>query len=158
MESASIEYENAEMEYRKALLALKSILLAKDDEITEIEHILEKPQIRFEKEELLGRVFSLRPELLAQEKELKRLEMVYKERKAAWYPKIDADLQHLRHDSSFFPQRRSDQFVISFSLPIFDGMGRYYGLKGIEREIASAYANLLEKRRLAELETLQALY
>ncbi|MCS7280455.1 MAG: TolC family protein [Desulfobacterota bacterium] len=158
MESLAIEYENAQMEYRKALLALKSILLAKEEEILEVEGTLEKPAIKFQKEELLKRALSSRPELLAQEKELKKLEMVHKERKAVWYPKIDADVQHSRHDSTFFPQRRSDQFFLSLNLPIFDGVGRYYTLKSVEKEIASAYANLLEKRRLAELETLETLY
>ncbi|MCX7857564.1 MAG: TolC family protein [Deltaproteobacteria bacterium] len=157
MESSHIEYENALAEYEKSTENLKSILSIKSNEPLEVEGRLEKPHSKLEKDDLVKRALELKPEIVLQEKELKRLEMVYKEKKSAWYPKIDAEVQHLRYDTNFFPEKRSDQFVLYLILPIFDGVGRYYTLKGITSEIAAAQANLEEKKREVELEITKAI-
>lgn len=150
MESALIEYENAKKEYEKSLESLASYLLLDQLQTLHVEGSLEKPDFKMDVNEIIKKALTSKPEILAQKNEIKRLEMAYKEKESSWYPKIDAEIQHQRQDTVFFPKIRSDQFVISFVLPIFDGFGRYYSLKGVKSEISAAKAKLEEMKRETE--------
>jgi len=67
---------------------------------------------------------------------------VYDEKKSAWFPKIDSALQQTRQDTQFFPGGRSDAFIISFSFPLFDGVGRYYNVQGAMSDVNAARQRL----------------
>lgn len=155
MESSYSEYENSILDLKKAVEKLRSILLL-DGEV-DVEGELTEPNLSLTKGEILSLALSKRPEILIQEKEIKRLEYTYSLKKSIWYPKVDLSVQHQRYDTSFFPERRDDQLILSLSLPIFDGLGRFYNLKAVRSEINSANENLKEKRRLIELEVINAL-
>lgn len=157
MESAMIEYENAKVEYEKSLEILRSYVFAREGENIDVEGTLYKPDFQFKKEDLIKGALKKRPEILIQKMEIKRLEMLCKEKESAYYPKVDAEIQHIRKDTSFFPEERSDQFILSFTFPLFDGVGRYYAKKGVESEISAAKSKLAEIKRKAELEIVTAL-
>jgi len=99
--TASISIVDARTDYAKALEDLKSLLLMDPGEKEGVEGILSIPNFKESYEKLAQRAINKRPDVAAQVKEVERLGMVYNEKKSAWFPKIDAQLQQQRQDSSF---------------------------------------------------------
>jgi len=87
---------------------------------------------------------------------VERLGMVYKEKKSEWFPKIDAQLQQQRQDNTFFPDIRQDTFMLNFTFPLFDGVGRYYNVQGASRDIQAAKYKLEEIKRNVKLDIIKA--
>ena len=155
MIQAEIELEEAKKEYEKALEVLKSLLQM--EEIEKIEGPEDEPTLLLEKEELLRRASSERPDILRQKKEIEKLTYSYQEKKSAFYPKVDIELYEARQDKRFFPEGASRSLFLTLSFPIFDGIGRYYNLKKVSADIESAKNRLYELERSAKQEVTQAL-
>jgi outer membrane protein len=154
--TAKIDLNEAVKDYEKSLEEVKSLALLEDRRNEEVEGVLEEPDFAGTPEKLVDRAFRLKPEIILQIKEVERLASARDERKSAWYPRIDLQLQQTRQDKRFFPDGRSDAFIVNFTFPLFDGVGRYYNVLGAERDIAAAKHRLEETKRLAKLGIIQA--
>jgi len=152
MTSAKIDLVKAEKEYEKALDEFKSLIFIRPEENGDAEGILTEPRFEGRYETLLENAFQSKPEVLLQQKEVDRLMMVYRERKSAWFPKIDTEVQQTRQDRRFFPEGRSDSFMVNFTFPIFDGVGRYYTMKGALSDVEAAKQRLAEIKRTVKLD------
>jgi outer membrane protein len=157
LSTVKIEHFTAEKEYEKARDDLRSIVGAPFHESVEAEGILMEPERSFRDRDLIERALAVRPDVLTQTREIDRLTMVYKEKKAAWFPKIDAELSQSRRDRTFFPDNREDVLLLSFTFPLFDGVGRYYNVEAAQSDVQAARFRLDEIRRNVELDILKAL-
>jgi outer membrane protein len=157
LSTVKIELFTAEKEYEKALDDLRSIVGAPFQEPLEPEGLLVEPERSFRDRELIERALAARPDVLTQAREIDRLNMVYKEKKAAWFPKIDAELSQSRRDKTFFPENRDDLLVLSFTFPLFDGVGRYYNMEAAQSDVQAGRYRLDEIRRNVELDIVKAL-
>ena len=156
MTTAKIEYLDALREYEKTLAELKSLLLYDPDSKDDVEGPLTEPQYRGDYRQLTERAINVRPEVTAQVQEVERLNMVYRERTSAWFPRIDARLMQSRQDDRFFPEGRQETFSINLSWPLFDGVGRYYNMQAASSDIASAKYRLEEIKRNVGVEIIKA--
>lgn len=156
MTTARIEYLDAVREYEKTLAEFKSLLLYDPEDEQDVEGPLEEPQYRGDYRQLTERAISVRPDVTAQVQEVERLNMVYRERMSAWFPRIDAQLQQSRQDDRFFPEGKQESVSINFSWPLFDGVGRYYNLRGASSDIAAAKYRLAEIKRNVGVEIINA--
>jgi len=156
MTTAKIEYLDALREYEKTLAELKSLLLYDPEDKQDVEGPLVEPKYKGDYRQLTERAITVRPDVTAQVQEVERLNMVYKERMSAWFPRINAQLQQSRQDDRFFPEGRQETFSINFSWPLFDGVGRYYNMLGASSDIASAKYRLEEIKRNAGVEIIKA--
>ena len=156
MTTAKIEYMDALREYEKTLAELKSLLLFDPEDKQDVEGPLAEPKYKGDYRELTERAITVRPDVTAQVQEVERLNMVYKERMSAWFPRINAQLQQSRQDDRFFPEGRQDTFSINLSWPFFDGVGRYYNLQGASADIAAAKYRLEEIKRNVGVEIIRA--
>ncbi len=154
--SAKIDVIAATADYEKSLEDLKSLLLAATDAKEDVEGVLSAPTFQESYERLAERAVSRRPDVALQVKEVERLTMVYNEKKSAWYPKVDAQVQQQRQDSAFFPEGRSDTFMLNFTYPLFDGIGRYYNMEGASRDVQAAKYKLEEIKRNVKLDVIKA--
>jgi outer membrane protein len=154
--TAMIDIVDARTDYAKALEDLKSLLLMNPGEQQDTEGVLEIPKFYRNYEELAQRAISKRPDVAVQMKEVERLGMVYKEKKSEWFPKIDAQLQQQRQDKAFFPDGRQDIFMLNFTFPLFDGVGRYYNVQGASRDIQAAKYRLEDIKRNVKLDIIKA--
>jgi outer membrane protein len=157
MTTAKIDVQRAEREYEKALEDLKSLIFMKTEETADADGPLEEPGYRADYGSLAGRAIRLKPEIMTQEKEIERLNMAYAEKRSAWFPKIDAELQQTRQDKRFFPEGRSDSFMINFTFPLFDGVGRYYNMQGALSDVSAAKQRLEETKRIVRLDIIKAI-
>lgn len=151
-----INIVDARTDYAKALEDLKSLLLMDPGEKQDAEGTLEIPKFKRSYEELARRAISMRPDVAAQVKEVERLGMVYNEKKSEWFPKIDAQLQQQRQDKTFFPDGRQDTFMLNFTFPLFDGVGRYYNVAGASKDIQAAKYRLEDIKRNVKLDIIKA--
>jgi len=156
MTTAKIEYLDALREYEKTLAELKSLLLYDPEDKQDVEGPLVEPNYKGDYRQLTERAITVRPDVTAQVQEVERLNMVYKERMSAWFPRINAQLQQSRQDDRFFPEGRQETFSINFSWPLFDGVGRYYNMLGASSDIASSKYRLEEIKRNAGVEISKA--
>ena len=156
MTTARIEYLDAVREYEKTLAEFKSLLLYDPEDEQDVEGPLEEPQYRGDYRQLTERAISVRPDVTAQVQEVERLNMVYRERMSAWFPRVDAQLQQSRQDDRFFPEGKQESVSINFSWPLFDGVGRYYNLRGASSDIAAAKYRLAEIKRNVGVEIINA--
>lgn len=154
--TAMIDVVDARTDYAKALEDLKSLLLMDPDEKQDAEGVLEIPKFQESYEKLTHRAINKRPDVSAQVKEVERLGMVYNEKKSEWFPKIDAQLQQQRQDKTFFPDGRQDTFMLNFTFPLFDGVGRYYNVQGASKDIQAAKYKLEEIKRNVKLDIIKA--
>jgi outer membrane protein TolC len=154
--TAKIEYLDAQREYEKTLAELKSLLLYDPEDKQDVEGPLVEPKYRGDYRELTERAVTVRPDVMAQTQEVERLNMVYKERVSAWFPRIDAQYMQSRQDDRFFPEGRQETFSINLSWPLFDGVGRYYNMLGATSDIASAKYRLEEIKRNVSVEIIKA--
>jgi len=157
MTSARIELLKAEKEYEKALDEFKSLIFIRPDENGDAEGILKEPIFYGSYDNLFENALRSKPEILLQGKEVERLMMVYRERKSTWFPKIDTELRQTRQDRRFFPDGRSDAFIVNFTFPLFDGIGRYYNVKGAASDIQAAKQKLEEIKRSVKLDIEKAI-
>jgi outer membrane protein len=157
MTTARIEHYNAQKDFEKALNDLKSLLFVIRDDRFNVEGDLSAPIREFDRWSLVDRALRTRPDVAAQTKEVDRLDMIYVERRSAWFPKIDAQLTQSRQDKTFYPDNRQDIFTINLTFPLFDGVGRYYNMKAASSDVQAARFKLGEIRRTAELEIARAL-
>ncbi len=157
MTTSKIDVQRAEREYEKALEDLKSLIFMKVGERTDAEGPLEAPAYSPHYESLVERALRLKPEIITQEKEIERLNMAYVEKRSAWFPRIDAELQQTRQDRRFFPEGRSDSFMINFSFPLFDGVGRHYNMQGALSNVNAAKQRLEETKRTVGLDIIKAI-
>ena len=156
MTTAKIEYLDALREYEKTLAELKSLLLYDPEDKQDVEGPLVEPQYKGDYRQLTERAIAVRPDVTAQVQEVERLNMVYKERMSAWFPRINTQLQQSRQDDRFFPEGRQDTFSVNLSWPFFDGVGRYYNLQGASADIAAAKYRLEEIKRNVGVEIIKA--
>lgn len=156
MTTAKIEYLDALREYEKTLAELKSLLLYDPEDKQDVEGPLEEPKYRGDYRQLTDRAVNVRPDVTAQVQEVERLNMVYRERLSAWFPRVDAQYMQSRQDDRFFPDGRQETFSINFSWPLFDGVGRYYNMLGASSDIASAKYRLEEIKRNVGVEIIKA--
>jgi outer membrane protein len=154
--TAKIQLYEAIKEYEKALEDFSSLLILKPDEKIDVDGILEKPKFSDSSENLVERATKVRPDVTAQTREVDRLNMVYRERKSNWFPRIDTELQQSRQDKRFFPEGRSDSFMVNFTFPLFDGVGRYYNMMGALSDVAAAKHRLEETKRNVKLDIIKA--
>lgn len=156
MTTARIEYLDALREYEKTLAELKSLLLYDPEDKQDVEGPLEEPGYEGDYRALTERAALVRPDVTAQTQEVERLNMAYKARMSTWFPRINAQLQQTREDERFFPEGKQESFLINFSFPLFDGVGRYYDLKGASSDIAAAKYRLEEIKRNIRVEIIRA--
>ena len=156
MTTAKIEYLDALREYEKTLAELKSLLLYDPEDKQDVEGPLVEPKYKGDYRQLTERAITVRPDVTAQVQEVERLNMVYKERVSAWFPRIDAQYMQSRQDDRFFPDGRQETFSINLSWPLFDGVGRYYNMLGASSDIASSKYRLEEIKRNAGVEIIKA--
>jgi outer membrane protein len=154
--TAMIDVVDARTDYAKSLEDLKSFLLMDPGEKEDAEGVLEIPKFHHNYEELAQKAVNKRPDVAAQVKEVERLGMVYNEKKSEWFPKIDAQLQQQRQDRTFFPDGRQDVFMLNFTFPLFDGVGRYYNMQGASRDIQAAKYKLEDIKRNVKLDIIKA--
>jgi outer membrane protein TolC len=154
--TSRISVIDARTDYAKALEDLKSLLLMDPGEKQDAEGMLEIPKFQESYEKLAQKAVNKRPDVAAQVKEVERLGMVYNEKKSAWFPKIDAQLQQQRQDNTFFPDGRQDTFMINFTFPLFDGVGRYYNVQGASTDVQAAKYKLEEIKRNVKLDIIKA--
>jgi outer membrane protein TolC len=153
--TTKIELVDAIKEYEKSLEDLKSLLLIPIEEKEGVEGELSPPGFMESYEVLIDNAIKRRPDIAYQTLEIKRIEMTYKEKRSEWFPKIDATLQQSRYSSNFFPEGRQDAFILNFTFPLFDGVGRYYNMEGILKEVNAAKYRLEEIMRTARLEVIK---
>ncbi|HEY3276469.1 MAG TPA: TolC family protein [Syntrophorhabdaceae bacterium] len=156
MTTARIDLLTSVKQYERSLEELKSFLLYDPKDQQDVEGPLGEPGYRADFQTLIERAVAIRPDVTAQMKEIERLQMVYKERTSAWFPRIDAQLQQARTDTQFFPDGRQDAFILNFSYALFDGVGRYYNMQGASSDIAAARFRLGEIKRNAGIEIVRA--
>jgi len=149
-------YLDALREYEKTLAELKSLLLYDPEDKQDVEGPLVEPKYKGDYRQLTERAITVRPDVTAQVQEVERLNMVYKERVSAWFPRIDAQYMQSRQDDRFFPDGRQETFSINLSWPLFDGVGRYYNMLGASSDIASSKYRLEEIKRNAGVEIIKA--
>jgi len=157
MTASKIDVQRAEREYEKAIEDLKSLIFMKAEEKADAAGPLEGPAYRPDYESLNGRAMRVKPEIITQEKEIERLNMAYVEKRSAWFPRIDAELQQTRQDKRFFPEGRSDSFMINFTFPLFDGVGRYYNMQAALSNAQAAKQRLEETKRTVSLDIIKAI-
>ena len=155
--NAKIDLQKATKEYEKFLETVRSLVIVESKDPFDVEGPLTVPSYRGDYKALNDRALVVKPEIIAQQKEVDRLMNVYDQTKAAWFPKIDSYLQQTRQDKTFFPEGRSDAFIISFTFPIFDGVGRYYNMQGAMSGVNAARQRLAETKRIASLDIAKAL-
>lgn len=153
--TTKIELTDAIKEYEKSLEDLKSLLLIPIEEKEGVEGELSLPGFMESYEALIDNAIKKRPDIAYQTLEIKRLEMTYKEKRSEWFPKIDATLQQSRYNSHFFPEGREDALMLNFTFPLFEGVGRYYNMEGVLKEINAAKYRLEEIMRKARLEVIK---
>ena len=156
MTTAKIELYAATKDYEKALEEVKSLLLFEPGEKQDVEGTLGEPQFKSNSESLIERAIKIKPDVSSQAKEVERLNMVYREKKSSWFPKIDAELQQTRQDKHFFPEGRSNAFMLNFTFPLFDGTGRYYNVMGALSDVNAAQQRLEEIKRNVKLDITNA--
>jgi outer membrane protein TolC len=157
MTTAKIEYMDAQREYEKTLAEFKSLLLYDPEDKQDVDGSLLEPTYKGDYRQLTERAINVRPDVIAQKKEVERLNMVYREKTSAWFPRINAQLEQSRQDDRFFPEGRQETFSINLSWPLFDGVGRYYNMLGVSSDIASAKYRLEEIKRTVDVEIIKAL-
>ena len=155
--ASRIDLTRAQKEYEKALESVKSLVFFVGPGPFDVEGELEEPAFEGDYKGLTDRALTVKPEIVAQEKEVERFSMAYKQQKSAWYPKIDGVLQQTRQDRHFFPEGRTDAFRINFTFPLFDGVGRYYNVQGAMSDINAAKHRLEETKRTTGLDIARAL-
>jgi outer membrane protein len=155
--NAKIDLQKATKEYEKSLETVRSLIIIENKGPFDVEGPLTAPSYRADYKTLNDRALVVKPEIIAQQKEVDRLMNAYDQTKAAWYPKIDSYLQQTRQDKTFFPEGRSDAFIISFTFPIFDGVGRYYNMQSAMSGVNAARQRLAETKRTASLDIARAL-
>lgn len=155
--TSKIDLQKAQKEYEKYLEVVRSLMITRVPDPFDVEGPLAEPVFRGDYKELSDHALTAKPEIITQQKEIDRLSMVYNEKKSAWYPKIDSTLQQTRQDTRFFPSGRTDAFVISFSFPVFDGIGRYYNMQGAMSDVNAARQRLEETKRMTSLDIAKAL-
>lgn len=155
--NAKIDLQKAGKEYEKSLETVRSLIIVGSKDPFDVEGPLTVPSYRGDYKTLNDKALSVKPEILTQQKEINRLMTVYDQTKSAWYPRIDSSLQQSRQDTHFFPEGRSDAFIISFSFPLFDGVGRYYNMQGAMSNVNAARARLAETKRATSLDIARAL-
>lgn len=155
--NAKIDLQKARKEYEKSLETVRSLIIAPSRDPFDVEGPLTVPAYRTDYKTLNDRALSVKPEILAQQKEVDRLTSVYDQTKSAWYPKIDSSLQQTRQDTRFFPEGRTDAVIISFTFPLFDGVGRYYNMQGALSNVNAARQRLAETKRTTSLDIAKAL-
>ena len=154
--TARINVLDGVKQYEKTLEELKSLLLYDPTDARDVEGPFEEPTYDGDFKTLVEKAIAARPDVTAQMKEIDRLGMVYKERASNWFPRIDAQLQQTRADTGFFPDGRQDAFIINFNYALFDGVGRYYNMKGAASDIAAARYRLGEIKRNVGLDIVRA--
>ena len=157
MTTARIEYMDAQREYEKTLAEFKSLLLYNPEDRQEVDGPFMEPQYKGDYQQLTERAINIRPDVTVQKNEIERLNMAYREKMSAWFPRIKTQLEQTRQDYQFFPEGRQETFRINFSWPLFDGIGRYYNMLGASRDIAAAKYRLEEIRRTVSVEIIKAL-
>lgn len=155
--NAKIDLQRARKEYEKSLESVKSLIIVQTAGPFDVDGLLSEPSFRSDYKSLNDRALATKPEIKTQEKEIDRLMRVYDEKRSAWFPKIDSALQQTRQDTQFFPGGRSDAFIISFSFPLFDGVGRYYNMQGAMSDVNAARQRLAETKRTTSLDIARAL-
>jgi len=155
--NSKIDLQRARKEYEKSLETVRSLVIAQTPDPFDVEGVLSAPSFRSDYKSLVDRALTAKPEIITQQKEIDRLMTVYDEKKSAWYPNNDSTLQQTRQDTRFFPDGRTDAFMISFSFPIFDGVGRYYNMQGAMSDVNAARQRLAETRRTTSLDIAKAL-
>ncbi len=155
--NAKIDLQKARKEYEKSLETVRSLIIVESKDPFDVEGPLTVPSYRAEYKALNDKALVIKPEIIAQQKEVDRLMNAYDQTKSAWYPKIDSVLQQTRQDTRFFPDGRSDAFIINFSFPLFDGVGRYYNMQGAMSNVNAARQRLAETRRTTSLDIARAL-
>ncbi len=151
-----IDLQRARKEYEKSLESVRSLIIVPVPDPFDVEGSLSVPSFTADYSSLNERALTTKPEIITQQKEIDRLMTVYDEKKSAWYPRIDTTLQQTRQDSRFFPDGRTDAFMVSFSFPLFDGVGRYYNMQGAMSDVNAARQRLAETRRATSLDIARA--
>lgn len=154
--SSKIDVVDAETDYEKSMEDLKSLLLIEPNEKHDVEGVLDVPRLSESHESLAEKAVKTRPDVIYQLKEIERLTSVYNEKKSSWWPKLDVGLQQSRQDTSFFPNNREDTVMLSFSYPLFDGVGRYYNMEGALKDVSAAKYRLEEIKRGVRLDIIKA--
>lgn len=155
--NAKIDLQKARKEYEKALETVRSLIIVEVKDPFDVEGPLTAPSYRGDYNTLNDRALTVKPEIIARQKEVDRLMSVYDQTKAAWYPRIDSSLQQSRQDTRFFPEGRSDAVIISFTFPLFDGVGRYYNMQSAMSGVNAARQRLAETKRTTSLDIAKAL-
>jgi len=155
--TSKIDLQRAQKEYEKYLEVVRSLMIARTPDPFDVDGPLVEPAFRGDYKDLSEHALITKPEIITQQKEIDRLGMVYNEKKSAWFPKIDSTLQQTRQDTRFFPDGRTDAFFISFSFPVFDGVGRYYNMQGAMSDVNAAKQRLEETKRATNLDIVKAL-
>jgi len=154
--SSKIELFDAQKDFEKAIEDLNSLLLYGPDDKIDVEGNLASPSFKESLDVLAERALKARPDVNYQLKEIERLDMVYKEKKSEWYPKLDAELQQSRVDKTVIPNNRQDTFGLTLTYPLFDGVGRYYNMKAAASDLSAARFRLEEIKRTVRLEIAKA--
>ena len=155
--NARIDLQKARKEYEKSLETVRSLIIIESKDPFDVEGPLTAPSYRGDYKTLNDRALTVKPEIIAQQKEVDRLMNVYDQTKSAWYPKIDSALQQTRQDTRFFPEGRSSAVIVSFTFPLFDGVGRYYNMQGAMSNVNAAKQRLAETKRTSSLDIARAL-
>lgn len=155
--TARVELYNAEKDYEKSLEDLKSFLFLTYDKDFHPQGNLTMPSKEFQKDALIERAGKIRPDIKAQQNEVDRLNMAFRERVSDWFPKVDAQLSSSRREWRFFPGNNENTFMVNFSFPLFDGVGRYYNMEAAASDVRAARYRMQETKRTAELEVTIAL-
>ena len=154
--NTKIDLQRAQKEYEKSLESVRSIVIVQTPDPFDVEGDLSAPSFSADLKSLNVRALTMKPEIIVQQKEIDRLMRVYDERKSAWFPKIDSTLRQTRQDSRFFPDGRSDAFILSLTFPLCDGVGRYYNVQGAMSDVNAARQRLEETKRTTSLDIANA--
>jgi len=155
--NARIDLQKAKTEYEKLLETVRSLIIVETKGPFDVEGPLTVPTYRADYKTLNERALAVKPEIIAQQKEVDRLMSVYDQTKSAWYPKIDSAIQQSRQDTRFFPEGRTDAFIVRFTFPLFDGVGRYYNMQGAMSNVNAARQRLAETKRTTSLDIARTL-
>ncbi len=154
--TAAIDLATAKKDYEKALEDVWSLLHGAGGPRDDVEGDLKEVSVEQGIEKLTERALDVKPEIVVQRKEIERLVQVRNEKQSSWYPKLDAQLQQTRQDRRFFPEGRSDAFMVNMTFPLFDGPGRYLNVRAAEMDVAAARQRLEEIKRSVSLNIVQA--
>ncbi|TCK06586.1 TolC family protein [Phorcysia thermohydrogeniphila] len=157
VESARSSLSEALMEYIQTFNSLNELVdyALPEGETPEVE--LKKDYSVPEKEELLKKAFTLRPEVKKAEKEVKVAKLSVELQKKTLSPTVNLSASYSRSGTSFFPRENSYDLSLSLNFPVFDSGVTSLRSMAAEKDLVVKEVELKKVKNSVKTEVLNAL-